>query len=218
MGPRDLAPACRLTEIRDTIRGDSVDKLHAAWQELLAELAQRARTTWSALRPPSKSTQSVDVRLPAPLNDELRSWFGLHSGFDPWMAGQIFPFNTAVDLSTAVKDTLSRRRIWQANLLEEQDLEQLTGQPPGTVAHTWLDAYVALTQDGMGGGLFVDLRPGLLHGCVRWWDKVDADDLGVLATSVAALITDVSHSLRTGASVGGWVPHLVDGIIDWTPT
>lgn len=29
--------------------------------------------------------------------------------------------------------------------------------------------------DGMGGGLFVDLRPGAHHGCVRFWDKVDAD-------------------------------------------
>jgi cell wall assembly regulator SMI1 len=194
-----------------------VDKLHAAWQELLVELAQRAPTTWSALRPPSTSTQNVEARLPRPLNEELRSWFGLHRGFDPWTAGQIFPFNTAVDLPTAVEDTLLRRRIWQADPLEEQDLEQLTGQPPGRIARTWLDAYVVLAKDGMGGGLFVDLRPGLLHGCVRWWDKVDADDFDILSTSVAALVTDVTHSLRTGESVGGWVPHLVDGVIDWTP-
>jgi len=195
--------------------GRDVDRIQVAWQKLLSELERHARTTRKALRPPGPPVHDVEARLPTPLNEELRSWFALHGGFDPWGAGQVFPFNTAVDLAAAVDHTLLTRSIWQANLFDEQDLGQLGRQPPGSVARTWLDAYVVIAQDGTGGGLFVDLRPGILHGCVRWWDKVDADDFEVLATSVAALLTDVTYSLRTGASVGGWAPRFVDGIIDW---
>ncbi|MDP9394255.1 MAG: SMI1/KNR4 family protein [Actinomycetota bacterium] len=67
------------------------------------------------------------------------------------------------------------------------------GQEAGTVAGTWLDSYVYIGLAGMGGGVFVDLRPGPLRGCVRFWDKVEADDDGDDGGVVASSFTDLLH-------------------------
>ena len=191
------------------------DALLAAWQRLLAELDRHAPATRAAMRAPAPSYGDEEVRLPVALSTELRSWFGLHGGFEPWFHGQIFPFCTAIDLHTAVEDSLLRRQLWQGPPLDEGDLRKLAKRAAGGVARTWLDPYVAIGADGMGGGLFVDLRSGAQSGCVRWWDKVDADDLGVLAPNITVLLNDVARSLRSGRPVGGWIPNLVDGIIAW---
>jgi cell wall assembly regulator SMI1 len=194
-----------------------VEKLQVAWQELLGELELRAPATRRAIRPPRQSANSAEARLPVPLNDELRSWFHLHGGCDLCGDGQIFPFNTAIDLPAAVDKTLLIRGIWQGRSSDEEELRQLARQQAGTTARTWLDSYIAISDDRMGDCLFVDLRPGVLRGCVRWWDKVDADDANVLATSITALLIDVTRSLRTNRPIGGWTPRLVEGIIDWEP-
>jgi cell wall assembly regulator SMI1 len=195
-----------------------VEKLRVAWRELLAELEQSAPGTRRAIRPPGQSASGAETRLPVPLNEELRSWFHLHGGCDPWADGQIFPFNTAIDLPTAVEDTLRIRDIWQATSGGEEELRQLARRQAGTTARTWLDSYVAISSDLMGDCLFVDLRPGVLHGCVRWWDKVGADDdFNVVATSITALLIGVTSSLRTNRPIGGWTPRLDHGVIQWEP-
>jgi cell wall assembly regulator SMI1 len=190
-----------------------VEKLEVAWLALLDELQARAPVTRAAIRPPRESASDDEARLPVPLNAELQSWFRLHDGCEPGIQGEILPFNTPVDLPTAVEDTLFRREIWQAI----PDVKPDPRQQAGEIAGTWLDGYVAISRDGMGGGIFADLRPGLLHGCVRWWDKVEVDDFDVLAPSVAALLADVTDGLSTGRQVGGWTPHSIDGVIGWSP-
>ncbi len=186
--------------------------LEDAWQRLMDELAAAAPRTRSAVRPPTRTDGAQ--RLPVSLSAELRNWFELHDGCDPWDDGQILPFNVPLDVTRAVDTTLMIRRIWQTAVAADAHLTQ---REAGEVERTWLDQYVAIAEDRMGGCLFVDLREGPPRGFVRWWDKVDADDADVLAPGLADLLNTITHSLRTGESISGWAPEVVDGALDWQP-
>jgi hypothetical protein len=97
---------------------------------------------------------------------------------------------------------------------DDVDLEE--AHLAGLVAFTWLDEYLMIGEDGGGGGLFVDQRPGPQQGCVRWWDKVGADgDEELAAESLVQLITDLAPAVRNCTSIAGWVPDVVDGTLEW---
>jgi hypothetical protein len=81
---------------------------------------------------------------------------------------------------------------------------------------TCLTSYIYIGLDGTGGGLFVDLRSGPLHDCVRFWDKVDADHARIAAASITDLLIAVHRAIvSSGANVGNWTPAVEDGLFDW---
>jgi cell wall assembly regulator SMI1 len=190
------------------------------WLGLLEELAERAPATRAALRAPVAPDAAVarDAAADAlglELSPELAEWFGLHDGADPFFHGQLLPFNSVLGLRAAVDGVLGTRQIWWSG---DDDHLAWDDEPAGTVANTWLTRYVYLGQDGMGGGVFADLRPGPLHGCIRFWDKTDADDQPHIADSLTGLLAGVHRAIATGGGdVGGWTPSIVDGVVEWSP-
>jgi len=151
-----------------------MSSVEVAWLRLIDALASRAPGTRAALRPPAPADPAVAGRLDIELNGEVSEWFGLHAGATPFFDGQLLPFNTVLSLPDAVEATRLSRSIWWRH--EHVDRAAAERQPAGTTAHTWPASYVYIGQDGTGGGIFVDQRPGPLHGCVRFWDKVEADN------------------------------------------
>jgi cell wall assembly regulator SMI1 len=185
-----------------------------AWARLLTELAERAPATRAALRGAADHDPEVADSLGIELPAEIREWFTLHGGAQPFGHGQVLPFNTVLSLPAAVDSVLRTRRIWwSAELVDHVACDR---QPAGTVAGTWLASYLYIGQDGMGGGLFVDLRGGPLHGCVRFWDKTDADHRQIAAASITDLLDAVHGAITSGGgNVAGWTPVVDDGHLDW---
>ena len=122
-----------------------------------------------------------------------------------------------LSLPDAVEATRLSRSIWWRH--EHVDRAAAERQPAGTTAHTWLASYVYIGQGGTGGGIFVDQRPGPLHGCVRFWDKVEADNGRPVAASITDLLTAIRTAVTTDdTDVAGWTALIDNDVIDWTPT
>lgn len=207
-----------------------METLAAAWNGLLDELAELAPLTRGLVRPPRPSGEVEGVlgRLPVRVPDLVLAWFALHDGVAwgsppvPTIAGSVLPFATPLSVHESVRDTLMIHEIWSASDDALEFDRQNPGDDPrrlhaGHSVGTWLDEYLLIAADGMGGGIFIDLRPGPLHGCLRNWDKVDADGYGdeLVAESLPDLLGAVRAGLRTRAPVAGWVPTVNEGAIDW---
>jgi len=154
--------------------------LARVWSNYLDVLAVEAPATRAALLP------AVDLDLAAAQRElgvsllpDVVTWFGLHGGSGHTFESAILPACMAFDLPSAVSDSVVVRDIWK-EFAEDADVEpdSAQGRTAGSVVRTWPDEYLMIGSDGSGGGLFVDQRPGPLQGCVRWWDKVEADDGG----------------------------------------
>jgi hypothetical protein len=194
-----------------------MSSVEVAWLRLIGALASRAPGTRAALRPPAPADPAVAGRLDIELNGEVSEWFGLHAGAAPFFDGQLLPFNTVLSLPDAVEATRLSRSIWWRH--EHVDRAAAERQPAGTTAHTWLASYVYIGQDGAGGGIFVDQRPRPLHGCVRSWDKVEADNGRPVAASITDLLTAIRTAVTTDdTDVAGWTALIDNDVIDWTPT
>lgn len=194
-----------------------MNELTSAWREYLDVLAVEAPVTRAAILPPAElDLAAAEKALRSPLLPELVTWFGLHGGSGYTFDCAFLPFCMPNDLPGAVKDSVMIRDIWQEDL-DADDLIAQGARAAGTVAGTWLDPYVMIAEDGSGGGLFVDQRPGPLQGCVRWWDKVESDNYedGYASPSLLQLITDLAPAVRDRTPVIGWVPEVVDGALDW---
>ena len=191
------------------------DDLVQRWTALLDALVEVAPRTRAAIEPPVAFDDRLAASLPTPLSPELRRWFGLHNGVGGGWDGWVFPRQFPLGLAEAVASTLATKQIWDGiDFTRVHDPDQ---QVAGTTCIGWHPAYVYVAESRAGSGLFVDQRPGDLHGCVRPWDRVDSDYGEPVAPSLTDLISEVTRGVLTGEPVDGWVPSVVDGAIDWNP-
>lgn len=150
---------------------------------------------------------------------DLVTWFGLHGGSGHTFECTILPACMALDLPSAVDESVMIRGIWEETReVFGVDLDSEEARTAGSVVWTWPDEYLMIGADGSGGGLFVDQRPGPLQGCVRWWDKVDADahgGEGPEAASLLQLVTNLAAAVRNRTPIGYYIPVVVDGELDW---
>ena len=89
------------------------------------------------------------------------------------------------------------------------------GTTAGTRVRTFLPEFIPFA--GLDGYLlFVDTRPGDLHGCVTEFDKTSADGAGPRWVSLSAMLTDLAESLETGSTFDkDWKPTVVDDQLNW---
>lgn len=186
--------------------------------ELLAEVAPLTR---AEVRSAAGTTDRLRSECGLESTDELDEWFGLHDGAGYESHGQVLPINYLLSVDEAIKLTVMTREIFSEFEDYREQAVEAEQADAGTVAGTWLPQYVYIGNDTMGGGLFVDIRPGPLQSCVRNFDDTEADDdygHGPIAANLAALVTMVSESVRTGAPIAQ-LPYravIQDGQLDWT--
>ncbi len=210
-------PGCTDDSIAKVHGYDSgMDDLTRAWATYLDVLAVEAPVTRAALLPARElDIDSAQQELGLPLLPDLVTWFGLHGGSGFTFDCAILPFGMALDLPDAVSSSMMRRRIGDESV-DDLDLDAEEAEMAGSMVFTWRDEYLMIGEAGDGGGMFVDQRPGPDQGCVRWWDKVEADCReGYAAISLLQLITDLAPAVRNRTPIAGWVPEVVDGALDW---
>jgi cell wall assembly regulator SMI1 len=110
------------------------------------------------------------------------------------------------------------------DVCEADDLAVMEGQPAGTRASLFLSAWVPIADDGGGGWLFVDLRPGELQGCVGQFreDGFHGPDYGVHFWNN---VVDMAQSLADALETGRWAPDgngqndlaptVIDDVLHW---
>ncbi|MFD3596718.1 SMI1/KNR4 family protein [Nocardia sp. NPDC058640] len=146
-----------------------------------------------------------------PWPEELSTLFTHINGFphEHWL--RLLPVHELFDLDRVVQEHQLELDIWR-------EFDEETGRPAaaaGDPAGTYLPQFLPFA--GLDGNLlFVDTRPGPLHGCVTEFDKVDADDAGPRWTSLSAMLTDLAHSLETGTPFDQhWLPKVEAGELNW---
>ncbi|MBQ0895466.1 SMI1/KNR4 family protein [Micromonospora sp. U56] len=167
-----------------------------SWQLIATWLAEHAPLTASEMRPPASpaAIEAVQRQLPVRLPADLVAWWESCDGFTDGAVYALLP-EIHVPLCTA--------RVIEARQ-SQLDLEAKFGSPTamtgqaGEFSRAFQDAFVPIAEDHCGQLLFVDLRPGPLHGCVSEWDHEQAFLALPIWDSVAAMLTDVAVALQSG--------------------
>ncbi|MEV4252305.1 SMI1/KNR4 family protein [Spirillospora sp. NPDC049652] len=118
----------------------------------------------------------------------------------------------------SIEHALRSREIWwqvwhDQNLdqgwLTEEDFTWAQARPAGTRVGMWLRSFLPIATSSGGLDLFVDLRPGAEHGCVREFDRVGTDGRPRWA-GVAAMLADIAQTLENQGPIDGLRPQLTD--------
>jgi len=180
------------------VSGGDVDEVvgsvRAEWDRLVEWLARELPAALSHLRPPSS------VPVPAALVDgsggdwpeELVEWFGLHDGVEGYpfsdFVGGYRPISAAWALSS-----------WEAYVAstdawDDEDRAYAADLHAGEDTDVFDHRLVPIAEDGSGGALVVDLRPGPARGhVVRFDTETGTEYRGSSDPSIAALL----HRVRT---------------------
>lgn len=144
---------------------------------------------------------------------ELVELLELINGFPADRDVSLLPQHAMFDVQRVVDERAMELEVWSEFSEEFGGLEP--DSEAGGVVGTYHPAFVPFA--GLDGYLlFVDTRPGPLHGCVTESEKVDADGEGPRWVSLSAMLTDLADSLETGCVFDqSWTPAVVDGHLEW---
>ncbi|MFC6012281.1 hypothetical protein [Nocardia lasii] len=141
---------------------------------------------------------------------ELSTLFTHINGFarEHWV--RLLPLHDLFDLDRLVREYRVELEVWG-----DVDADMVPHAPlAGDTAGTYLRQFVPFAGED-GNLLFVDTRPGPLHGCVSEFDKVSADG-GPRWASLSAMFADLADSLETGAVFDQyWAPSVEQGELCW---
>jgi cell wall assembly regulator SMI1 len=186
-----------------------------SWDAIVAWLAGNAPAELAFVRPPAdaEDVREAERRLGVGLPADLLAWWQRVDGLEDHgrLVSRYRPYS--------VREALNRRDVWMSawnDVMEELAAQQ---QPPLDFAawvakenrvpagspcnSAWLPLWLPIAGDGGGDDLFVDLRPGPAHGCVRaFWRDGGASD-AVWWGGVADMLADVAAALAQGTSIRG---------------
>jgi cell wall assembly regulator SMI1 len=184
-----------------------------SWDRILDWLAQHAPITLDRIAPPAAATdiaaaeEATGVDLPT----ELLAWWQRANGSMSNGSHQRFELVPRY-CPCGIRDALSRRKVWwqvwhdqmiEREWLTETDFTRAQADSAGAEAGMWLPAFLPIADSGGGADLFVDLRSGPMHGCVREFDRVSTDGKPRWA-SVAVMLADVADALENQSTINGY--------------
>jgi cell wall assembly regulator SMI1 len=194
-----------------------------SWQTIVEWLAHHAPAMHAALRGPATEPDLswAQRKIPTPLPDDLLEWWRLADGVRYRSAeGELIPpcYNP-----WQVADVLNERAAWLRTRGAASAQARADGMPDparqsaGTQCYTgWLPTWVPIAYDRFGNALFVDLRPGRLHGCVTEFDSKTGTSQSPLWPSVKTMLAEVATSLKSGTAIALDRPQLADnGRLTW---
>lgn len=195
-----------------------------SWDTIVDWLSRHSPPELALVRPPAAED---DIRyaagiLGAILPDDLVAWWLRADGY-AGTGSLLPPFYSPYPVLRALDARDSWMTAW-SGVMEHHAPEQFAawmaqqeGAPAGSpCSGAWLSNWLPIASNAGGADLFVDLRPGPAHGCVReFFSDAGAGD-AALWSGVAAMLAEVAEGLERGAPVDGfriWVED--DGRIAW---
>ncbi|MEU2613502.1 SMI1/KNR4 family protein [Micromonospora sp. NPDC007271] len=195
-----------------------------SWNIIVGWLGRHAPLELALIRPPAAEDDIRDVaqRVGTALPNDLVAWWRRADG----QAGKgalLPPFYSPYSIRRA----LDSRDVWMTawnGVMEQASADQFAAYvaqenraPAGSPCKgAWLPRWLPIAGDGGGNDLFVDLRPGPAHGCVRQFLRDDGASDTACWSSVAAMLAEVADALTQDSPVSGsriWVDD--DGAMSW---
>ena len=161
------------------------------WNRILAWLAEHAPATRAVLRP--RYDALPELRVPI----DLQLWWSVYGGTAEGLFAEILPpFYTPLgaDRAFVLRDTHASKPV---------DASE-AGSPISGFHPEWLP----IAFDGTGDVLAVDLRPGVLRGCVVEWDQERNEMVKPEWTSIVEMFDQVATALETRSVVGHCFPEV----------
>jgi cell wall assembly regulator SMI1 len=202
-----------------------ISSVDGSWERILAWLARESPATLERVGPPA-TTAEIDVAREAMgghLPTDLVAWWRLANGSASSWSDQGFDL-LPIYRPCRIDHALSSRDVWlhvwhdqaiEQGWLTEEILTQAEAKPAGTQAGTWLAGFLPIATSGAGADLFVDLRSGPMHGCVRVFDRVSTDGEPRWA-GVAAMLADIADALENHDPIDDYHACLDhEGILYW---
>jgi cell wall assembly regulator SMI1 len=196
-----------------TVTHEPVD----AWDRIDRWLSDHAPGYRARLRPPAESEllrRVAERSAGAELPPALLSWWGRTDGLDrapapesPPPAGHLIPdFYDPCGAAEADERRTIHLQVAQDIVPPplaaawEHHTRVRSADPAGTLYPTeavpvWLPEWLPVAVDGGGGGLFTDLRPGPLHGCVVPFTRT-GHDRAPRWPGITEMLTDVADRLQ----------------------
>ncbi|MER7645488.1 SMI1/KNR4 family protein [Streptomyces sp. NPDC126522] len=185
------------------------------WSRIERWLARNAPDSHSRLNPPADpaALRQAERQTGRPLPEGLAAWWSAADGITPAQpAGgetpfRLFPYRCD---PYPLAEALERRNLYLHSLRAtvpppladamEEWLTRCGRDRAGTyysrdAAPLWLPQWLPVGGDGMGGGLFVDLRAGDQYGCVVRHGTTSHDPEPSWP-SIEALLAQVLHRLE----------------------
>ena len=192
-----------------------------SWDSIVDWLDRNSPPVAALIRPPAaeQDIRAAERSVGTALPDDLVAWWRRADGLDN--LGSLLPPSFS---PYPVREALESRDIWLKIRNEEQwspDLAAYIAQedsaPAGSPCRgVWLPRWLPIAREGGGDDLFVDLRPGPAHGCVRVFRHDDDAVDEALWSGVAPMLAEIADALRHGTAIRGdqvWVED--DGEFTW---
>ncbi|MCP2343182.1 SMI1/KNR4 family protein [Actinomadura rupiterrae] len=196
-----------------------------SWDRIVAWLARHAPRSAELLGGPASAADLAEAQeaVGAELPGDLVHWWRRADGTtrpgrgrDLYLIPRFYP--------CSIQHALRSRRIWwqvwhddtiERGWLAEEDFVGAQAGPAGSKAGMWLPGFLPIAGGVGGETLFVDLRTGPLHGCVREFDKVSTD-LEPRWAGIADMLAEVADALENDTPLDGLRPHVPqDGVLYW---
>lgn len=187
-------------------RDEDVAELWAIVEQRLAVLAPRALR---ALAGPAEEVQlrRAEKELGA-MPAGLRATFACHNGLRPGVWARLLPEHDLLSVDQCI-------RVWRRHCALVPGRAVGTGEA-GQEVGRFLPQFVPIAaRDGYV--LFVDTRPGLLHGCVTEYAREGADSGGPRWACVGHLLEDLAAALLGERGFDGMRPATEGGELTWLP-
>lgn len=198
-----------------------------AWADLMSTLRHKAPQTAASILPPPSAevVRSMEASTGLDWPDDLVEFFCQHNGQDDAvdLAGSLLPAQDLFDVEAATAERTMMMEVWRD--LADSDPEYHSGgydalsvkhPEAGGSAGAFLPQYIPIS--GLDGYLyFCDVRPGPRRGCIRSYDKYEADEGEPTWGSITEMLVGLRRRIEDGSAVDGWEPRIVDGRVDWQP-
>jgi cell wall assembly regulator SMI1 len=197
-----------------------------AWQRFVARCDVIAPVTAAALHGAADDFALANLmqEMGYTWTDALVAWLGVSDGADRTFAGAVIPPCFIPAPVARIRETWHLMTGISSDTGDPAELVILEAGKAGTSSPYFLRAWVPIADDTSGNLLFVDLRPGEMHGSVCQWWRDDGFHEHPLWPGVARMAEDIAGALDGGR----WAPDetgerdmepaVVDGMLRWEDT
>jgi cell wall assembly regulator SMI1 len=195
----------------------SAEPVVEAWQRIVHWLRTAAPASHAALLPTTAGAADlVQLHTGTGLRPDLRQYWETVGGTDRSWAAHVFPHGRVLSADEAITQALMRLEVYNDLAQDDPDMRRGTRRAgAGEMAWSWEREFLPISDDTTGDGLFADLRPGALHGCIKHWSHEEGALHPPLWSGVVAMLEDIAFSLEHGTACQGWEPTVSDGSLRW---